>query len=286
MQVLETRYSGVSLNENQSRRPATLYLGTSVVQQFQEWVRRYGGDGQRVAGRAQQGHLPVTFDADVAMQHPACEFIQARHPLIQFVVDRIQHDAARSPGAFALLVDSDEVREGTWILGIWGIELKASRPEHRLEVVACRLDDSEVLVGEEADALLVACLSSSADLDPIPRVQSGQIAICCDRIQNAFALRYSRTIRETQDTEERRTARLRATWEQTLTSRRDAARRGLEELLKKQARPFAIQMAEARLAKHELALRAKLQEFKTSPKPQATSREIAAALIQVRKPRT
>ncbi|GEL68666.1 DEAD/DEAH box helicase [Myxococcus virescens] len=283
MQVLETRYSGVSLDESPSRRPATLHLGMSAVRQLQDWSRRYGGDGQRLVGRAQQGHLPVTFDADVAMQHPGCEFIQARHPLIQFAVDRIQQDAARSPGAFALLVESDKVPEGTWVLGVWGIELKASRPEHRLEAVACRLDAREVLVGDEADALLVSCLSGSEDLDPLPSTTSDQLVKCCDRIQQAFSQRYARLLRETQESEERRTIRLRATWEQTLTSRRDAARKALNERRQKKARPFAIQMAEKKLAKHEAALKAKLEEFKTSPKLQAASREIAAALVHVRR---
>ncbi|MBI5440420.1 MAG: DEAD/DEAH box helicase family protein, partial [Deltaproteobacteria bacterium] len=280
--TLESRYSGISLAEDGSKHPGLLRLGTSAVREFQEWSRRSGTDGYRIAMQLQSGSLPVTFDADVAMEHPRCEFIQAQHPLVQFAVHVGGQVGSGQPMAYVLQLESSELPAGHWVFAVWGVELTAWRTEHRLETVACRAEDGQILAGEDADALLVAALAGTAEPEAMPALPREVIAACSQSIRASFEQRFGEIVRGARQAEERRAARLRATWEQTLTARRNAARARLAELKGQKAKEFSIRMAEASLAKREAALKAKLEEFREPPRLRPSHREILAGLAIVK----
>ena len=280
MQLLESKHSGIRFEEKSSGKPALLYLGTALSA-LQNWSSRFGTEGVGLCMRAQQGPVPVTFNADVAMEHPRAEFIQSRHPLIQFAIHVIENDQIRNSGAFRLNVESSSLLPGLWVLGIWGIALHGSRSENRLEAVACRVEDGELLIGDDVEELLVACLSNSCDLDPVPPLESDVLQSCESKLKSHFDQKYAEIVKDAKETDERRFARLRATWEQTLTARRDAMKKRLDDLIARGANEFAIRMTQANLDKREEALRSKLKEFEENIAFKQSYRDVAVGLVLV-----
>ncbi len=283
MQFLESRYSGVNLVEK-DRRPSSLHMGSTAIRDFAQWSRTHSSDGYRTAMKAQQGML-VTFDPEIAMEHPRCEFIQGRHTLVQFAVHQLQSGLTEHSHTFGLSLDSDKVQPGTWAIGIWNVEIRGSRTENRLEAIACSTDDQTILCGEQVEDLLLTCMTSSYDLDPVPQISPGVLRRCCELLRNTLDSRFAQIVQETRAADQRRLARLKATWQQTLANRISAASKRYNELIERRAADFAIRMAKDKLAKREADLIAKQEEFKVTTKPNLSFREIAVVLAQVRHPR-
>lgn len=286
MEILEKNFSGLRYIPDKNRRPGSLTLGRDAVQALGNWARMYSVDAHRVAQRFQyQGTIPVTFDADTAMDHPRVEFIQARHPLIQFAIGLIERDSVAQPKTFGLRARSKKLPSGTWILGIWSLTLLGSRPETQMETVACNLDTHKVLSGSDADELFVACLEDSDTLDStLHKLDHGSIESCLPLVKDAYSRRRATVIREARETEERKLVRVRSTWLQTLTIRKDAAQRRLELLRQRGAKDFAVRMALAILEKREKALRDKQEELSSVTQVDWQEKQIAALVLSIEKP--
>lgn len=283
LEMLHAKYGGIRFEESKSSKPSTLTLGRDAITDMGNWARSHSIDAHRLAQRfQQQSAVQVTFDADIAMEHPRVEFIQARHSLIQFAVHILEQNTNYQTNSFALTIKSKKIPKGLWTLGVWGLTLNASRPETRFESVACRLSSQTILSGLAADELLVACLSEASDMDvTVVRPVKAEIEQSISLLQEAFTLRRATIIKEAREVEERKLARVRTTWLQTLTIRRDAAKRRLGLLLQRKAKDFAVKMAQATLTKRELALQKKQEDLSENTKLRWEDHEIAAILLKV-----
>ena len=283
LDLLENKFSGIHYEEGQDDKPGALSLGRDAVMQFDDWSRKYSFDAHRTAQRFQQyGRIPVTFDAEVAMKHPRSEFIQARHPLIQFSIHLLEQSLGMQSKTFALQIAGDDLRKGLWIMGVWSITLIASRPETRLEAVACNINTGRVIAGASADELLVSCLAGVSDMDiEVIRPDTRSIAKCIPLLKETYNRRRAEIITEARDIEERKLARARSTWLQTLTIRKNAAQQRVQNLKQNQAQEFAIRMAEASLDKRMKALQAKQDEFSETAKLRWEEHEIAAMVLSI-----
>lgn len=90
-------------------------------------------------------------------------------------------------------------------------------------------------------------------------------------------------ISEARETEERKLVRVRSTWLQTLTIRKDAAQRRLELLRQRGAKDFAVRMALAILEKREKALRDKQEELSSVTQVDWQEKQIAALVLSIEK---
>lgn len=282
LELLQSRFSGIRYDVGRGRRPGKLILGADAISELSNWARGYSIEAHRVSQRFQQGPVLVTFDADTAMEHPRAEFIQARHPLIQFALSVLEKNAGNQPYAFALRTEAPQLPKGVWTMGIWSLTLTASRSETRLEAVACNLTTGQVISGAAADELLVGCLSEARDLDiAVFRPDWGQIEKCIPFVKDRYSQQRAVIIKEAREIEERKLARIRTTWLQTLTIRRDAALKRLQQLQERGAKEFAIRMAQATIDKRERALEAKKQELSETSKLRWDEHEIAAIILVV-----
>lgn len=283
MGVLERQFSGIQLAKTERKEILRLHLGHDAINQLRNWGRFYNQDGQRLAIRGEQGGIPVTFDAKTAMEHPRVEFVQARHTLIQFALYLLENDKVRGRSAFGLEIEGGGLPSGHWILGIWGVDLESTRArkEHRLEVVACRAEDGELLVGSEADDILIACLDRGKNLDPIPEIPVEALAECTRLIKHHFRQRYSHIVALDRESEQRRMARVKATWQQTLTTRYETSLHRLEGLARRGAKPVAIRLAGDQVKKRKAELDHKLAEFSERPIRKEANREVLAALVKI-----
>ena len=283
LEMLQMKYGGIRFDELKNRKPSTLTLGHEAVTELGNWARSHSIDAHRLAQRFhQQSSVQVTFDADIAMEHPRVEFIQARHPLIQFAVYLLEQNTGYQSNSFALSIKSKTIPKGVWAIGVWGLTLNASRPETRLESVACNLLSRELLSGLAADELLVACLSGASDMDTtLVRPDKTATEQSIKLIKESFLLRRATIVKEAREVEERKLARVRTTWLQTLTIRRDAAKRRLDLLIHRKAKDFAVKMAQATLDKRDRALQKKQEELSVNSKLRWEDHEISAILLNV-----
>jgi superfamily II DNA or RNA helicase len=286
LEILEKKFSGILYTPDKSRNPGSLTLGRDAVLALGNWARTYSGEAHRMAQRFQyQGTVPVTFDADMAMDHPRAEFIQARHPLIQFTIGLIERDSAGQLKTFGLRSRTKKLFPGIWVLGIWSLTLMASRPETQLEVVACNLKTKAVLSGPDADDLFVACMDDSDELDmAMQSIQEEEVRSCIPLVKEAYSRRRAAVIQEAKETEERKLSRVRSTWIQTLIIRRDAAKNRLELMLQKGAKDFALRMGQAIVEKREKALKDKEAELSIGTNVDWKEKEIAALILIIEKP--
>lgn len=281
--LLNTRFSGIRYQENKGRQPDTLAIGQEARNQFGSWAQSYSTEAHRLAQKFQNlGSVPVTFDADTAMEHPRTEFIQARHPLIQFAVHLLKQDSAYQSCSFALRVNAPSLPKGLWAMGIWSLTLRATRPEARLEAVACNIETKEVILGSAADDLLVACLAGALDLDVATlKATPEQMVEAIVKIKQGYGKQRATVIKEAREIEERKWARVRTTWLQTLTVRRDAARRRLDLMQSRGAKEFALKMARATLEKREQALIKKQEELGQTTSLSWEEHDVASLLVLV-----
>ena len=282
LQFLEPRYPGIRLEGDAVRGVGTLELPPAVRRDFLEWARSVGStEAQKWNGRLGAGILSLTFDAEVALRHSATrvEHVQARHPLVQFAVHRLTEEIKKQGETFAVRLRSTEVPEGTWAVGVWALDVRGTRRERRLGVVAADVGGTRVLVGDEAEDLLVQALATGEELDPRPALDADDLAAVADRLKDTMADNAGLLVRKGKEAEGRRLARRRATWSNTLQRHVDRQRELLERLRREGKREAILKMHAGKLQKMDAELRAKVAELSADPEFDIEDQEICALLI-------
>ncbi len=281
LQFLEPRYPGVRLEGDAVRGVGMLELPPAVRRDFAEWARVASPDGVKWNGRLGVGILSLTFDAEVALRHSAArvEHIQARHPLVQFAVHRLTDEIKRQGESFAVRLRSADVPQGTWAVGVWALDVQGTRRERRLGVVAAEVGGARLLLGDEAEALLVEALASGAELDPRPVLDADDLTAVVDRLKSAMGDTTGASVRTGKEAEGRRLARRRATWSNTLERHVDRQRELLERLRREGKRESVLKMHAGKLQKMDAELRAKVAELSAEPEFDIEEQEICALLI-------
>ena len=282
---LEDQYEGIGIDGRPRDGRGSLQLGHRARGDFRRWAQKQSGwEATRVATRADRGNLPFTMSPDAAMTYPRTEFVQHRHPLIQFAVDRQRDEFEPHTRSFGIALSSRAFESGPWLMGVWRIDSTGRRVNCQVEVVAQHLVSNRVLVGESAEDLLIAAVHEGRELDPRPALSAGLLDGGLDAIKQRFHAVFRETRDAGQQMAQRRHARMRATWEATLRLRLDRAANRLRDRRSTGAADFSIRMAEAQLRKREEELRVKLDEFARTPEPRYEYEDLAAALVVVRMP--
>lgn len=247
------RYPGAEFPEQTLSGVAEISIPTGASSALRDIG--YGGDILRAMRKIEGGPFLATFDQDAAMDHARAELIHARHPLVMLAY----HDRKRA----GLQGRSFTLGLGDWPSGlndtaiafsIWIFEMQGVRPRTEIVPLFVGLDSMIVIDGEKAMSLYMRLLEKAADPVSDVDVDAGLL----EKAQNAIykAQRSVRAELQTRevDLDRVRRLRLRTTQRNTLVAKAQAAGKRLEDLQRKGAKPFALNMAAIRKQRADKAL--------------------------------
>jgi superfamily II DNA or RNA helicase len=281
MQFLEPRYPGIRLEGDAVRGVGSLELPPGLRRDFSQWARGASSEAVKWSGRLGSGVLSLTFDAEVALRHAAArvEHVQAHHPLLQFALHQLTEELKKQGESFGLRLCSPDLPQGTWVVGIWALDIQGTRRERRLGVAAGSVDGSQWLVGDDAEDLLVEALGAGEELDPRPELDPEAMGRLCAQLQDRMEHYVGRLVRTGREAEGRRLARRRATWSNTLGRQVERQRTLLERLEREGKREAILKMHRGKLKKVEAELKAKTEELSAEPEFEVEHQEICALLV-------
>lgn len=277
---LESTFPGVRIHGDPTRQVADLDLPPDARASFEQWSDRVGG-ARHLVGAFRRGPVRFTVSADEAMRRGRVEFVQARHPLVQFAVDMMSHRATLEGASFGARLETDELPSGHWLVGVWSIAMLGGERRTEIGCAASRIGHDDTVAGDDAEPLLRRLLDDFEELDPRPCLDADVVREAADRVQDAFMAHVVRTDREGKALTERRQARRRATWVATLRQQVERAWEHLQRMRERDAAPFAIRMAEAKHRKRSNELERVTQEFEHAPSFRLEPTEVATILVEV-----
>lgn len=276
---LETAWPGVRLDGDPLRGVAELDLPPEARRAFHAWSSTNQGSGSTLLGAMRRGPVTVTADGDTAMRNPRVEFLQARHPLVQFAVEGMAQRSTRTGNAFACRVRLPALASGPWIVGIWSLTRGGLDNDTELVCAAAPVGGrGGALLGDDAEDLLRTLLGQVDESDPPPVVEPDTVRRVGSRTRIAFA-RHRAELEEAARAEaRRRLARKRASWSTSLLQQ---VRRAEEHLgrMRDEGKPFAVRMAEAKLKKWQVQHDRVLEELSADPDVRLDDREVAVVLV-------
>lgn len=277
---LAQNYPGSLIDGDPVQGIAQLELSAQARKDFKDWSLRNHFGGQAFAQRLSRGPVSFTVDGDGALSHPRAEFIQTRHPLVQFAVEQTSRRAVDGGQAFRAVVRSSRVAPGHWLVGLWTVLRSVPHDDAEISACAMHLGTGERLVGAAAEPLLQGLLAGAKEQQVPPDVERSTIEAAGKRLRSEFG-RLIRTRRdEVARAAERRATRRRVTWEATLQSQVDRASQHLNNM-RSSGKAFAIKMAEAKLKKREQELLRLREELAITDRVELDNEELAVVMVEV-----
>jgi len=278
---LNTSFPGVQMRGDPCSGLAELDVPGEARARLQQWSEANMGAGRRLVGALRRGPIAYTVSADTAMSTGRAEFLQARHPLVQFAVEEMSRRLTDRGAAFGVRVKSPDISVGHWLAGIWSVTVEGAEGQTELHCGAARIGDQGAVVGEQAEPLLTQLLAGTEELDPRPELDPDEVEQAVEKVQAVFLNHVLRLRKEGQALAERRFARRRTTVEATLRQQVRRAEAHVAAMVGKNADPLAIRFARAKLAKRNAELERRLQDFENTPSYRLVPTDVATVLVEV-----
>ena len=230
----------------------------------------------------------ATFSQDAALRHARAELVHARHPLIAFAYEETRKVELHR--AFLLRVRSDAVAKHTPALpvgpGLYGFsvflfDLSGIRPRTEILPIFVSLKGGSILVGEQAESLLLALLRDAEDVPALPRVDAASI----DGLRKAILHQADRARQDLEGRErtlnEARLDRQTLTLNTMCETRVRAAHGRLNVLTQRRAPEFSIRMATMKVQKAERDRDRAIEDLNRWKDFRVESEEIAVGLLHL-----
>lgn len=251
---VEKRYPGSRIGPGIATRVETIQLVPQLATDLENQLGATS-DTTRVATMLRQGKFKATFNSAAISEHARAEIFHARHPLIRFAVEVLEKEQEWNHRCFALCVPGrDEERAIAFSVAL--VELTGIRPYTDLVTVAYDCRRGVLLDPETGLKYLIWALECARSCDPPPRVPAGEASEWREILQRGMDEYVADVLNRERSLNAARATRRKATIEQTLQGRLAAAEKRLSNLRKTGAAPFAIRMAEGRVARARKNLQA------------------------------
>jgi superfamily II DNA or RNA helicase len=277
---LQRTYPGTRLDGDPARSVALLELTTEARTALNTWSEAGGGRARRLVGALRAGPVALTSDGDLATRHPRAEHLQVRHPLVQFVVDKLAERRAQAGTAYAARARVPEVQTGIWVVGLSSVTRRAEEIENNLVCAAALVGAATTLTGDDAEPILRALLGGAAELDPRPVLSPVELADAGRRARIGLAREHARVEHAVRAIAERRHLRRQATWGTTLMQQLQRAEEHLKRM-REVGKPFAIRMGEVKAAKARAQYARVSEELHGPLSPRVETHEIAVVVLEV-----
>jgi SNF2 family DNA or RNA helicase len=277
---LERSFPGTRIDGDPTLGLAQLDLPPEARSALQSWSEASGGVARTLVGALRAGPVTVTVNGDIAMRHPRAEFLQVRHPLVQFAVQRMAERSSKGGSAYAVRITAPGVPAGTWVVGVSNVTRHAQDAESELLCVAVLVGRDVVLVGDDAEPLLRSLLGAPEECDPRPQVGVEALEAAGKLVRNHTVRQCRRIEQEAVAAAARRQLRRRATWGASLLQQLQRAQQHLDRM-QRTGRPFAVRMAEAKVTRARAQHDRVMAEVSTGVKLRVDSHEVAVVLVQV-----
>lgn len=277
---LERAFPGTRLDGDPTRGIARLDLPGEARAALQSWSDASGGVARALVGAFRAGPVQVTVDGDLAMRHPRAEYVQVRHPLVQFAVDQMAERSSKAGSAYAARLSAEGIAPGIWVVGLSSVTRRGEEMENDLVCVAARVGSGESVGGDAAEPVLRGLLRSPGELDPKPSVSSDDLAEAGRRVRILMAREARRIEQAARAAAARRQLRRRATWGASLRQQLQRAEAHLERM-QAAGKPFAVRMAEAKVAKARAQYDRVTEEAAADVNLKVDARELAVVLVQI-----
>jgi hypothetical protein len=278
---LEATWPGARIEGDPLRGVAGLELPSSAREAMLLWAQSHPGPANALVSKFRQGPVDFTVDGDTATRRAKVEYLQARHPLVQFAVWDMARRADGAGRAFACRAQVPGLSSGLWIVGVWSLTRIGLDQDSELVCAAAPVDEpAAVRVGEAAENLLRAVLGQIYELDPRPVLLSDVVGKAEQSIGSAYR-RHRADLEQAMEAEaNRRLARKRASWSASLQQRVQKATEHLERM-RLGGKSFAVRMAEAKLKKWQLEHQRVVEELARHAPTRLEDRELAVVLVDV-----
>lgn len=233
----------------------------------------------------QSGPVKITFDQEAALKHASAELIHGRHPLVR-TVTKARQDDGFWPRAFALrlgpevLIGAAKGLSGDFAFEIHIFDTHGVR--QRVTLVPLVIDGNHQLLDDEkAEDILLSLMQHARSLDPNPNLPPELTEQLAMDLQSFLSSRRSRTAAAELRLNEIQKERLRATLTVALDHRVNEAEKRLSNFEAKQAAPFAVRMAKARLDQARRERETRLNEIGHVSAPKLETELVAAGVLLI-----
>ena len=277
---VEKRYPGSRIGDRPDSQVASFHLAPQLCSELQAGFPN-SREAARVASLISSGDFKASFDSRALLGFPKAELVHLRHPLLLFAVEKMKSDFKDVSRSFALRVPSQGVQGGDHLFSIWTYEVSGFRPRTEIVPFIFSINLRQLLSAEEADRILVYMIDEGEECDPAPTVdadtvESGKALLDeCAESYRVDLLNDESTLNEL------RVGRRKATLEQTLRSKRDAAAKRLRHLEASGAAAFALRMARHKHLNAERKLRSFHDENAETQELGVEGEEIAVGFLRI-----
>jgi len=234
----------------------------------------------RVVGMIQRGPFPITFNPQALLANARAELVHQRHPLIRVVRGHYRNASAQEPRSFAVALGGEEEGSKNLLLfSVWMYDVRGLRARTELVPFIFSPAEMQLLPDERARALFRRMIDDGEEVDPPPEVDPGTAEHARGTVEEAGESARTRLEQRETTLNAARHARRRATLENTIRARRDAAQRRLEALHRSDAPAFPIRMAEHLVAREQRRLDEFLAEGDEAASLHVESEEIAVGVL-------
>ena len=279
-EFVEKRYPGSRIGDRPDSQVASFHLAPQLCSELQAEFPQ-SREAARVAALISSGDFIGSFDSRALLGYPKAELVHLRHPLLLFAVEKMRADFRDVSRSFALRVPSRGIQAGDYLFSIWTYEVSGFRPRTEIVPFIYSISQRRLLPAEEADHLLVYMIDEGKACDPVPVVNTETVE-AGKAVLEVSAESYRVELLDTESTlNELRVGRRRATLEQTLRSKRDAAAKRLQRLEASGAAAFALRMARHKHRNAERMLHSFRDENALTHELNVEGEEIAVGFLQV-----
>jgi superfamily II DNA or RNA helicase len=267
--------------------PAPGFLNLEARQDLLDFVRRHIDARDplllQFQSKALRGTIPVSFDSQIAFEHPEVEFLAVHHPLIRAIAEHYRQESAGLHPVSRVAISSDSAPEGTYLFLVYLLDVRGLRSRLQFEPVFIDIDAHGVLDQPTGESLLSQMVTNGTTLEVVPGLNEERIRELIKAANNTFGCRLAEIQVDMQATNDALVAQRLSSLEASYRVKLGRQYQRYEARFRKQLAPQYIRMIEGAIRRLESELDSKKREIEQSRRIDPRFELVAGGIVSVRR---